>query len=129
MSAVYYEEWKENSDWLKLSFHSDLENVKPYESSGYDVVYEEFKGTGNMEMVLDRKVAEKRVFPAIDIPQSGTRRDDLLLNSDEMEAINNIRRAFNGMKAEEAVDKVVDMFNKTKNNREFVEMAKKIKFF
>ena len=94
-----------------------------------DVVYEEFKGTGNMEMVLDRKVAEKRVFPAIDIPQSGTRRDDLLLNSDEMEAINNIRRAFNGMKAEEAVDKVVDMFNKTKNNREFVELAKKFKFF
>ena len=94
-----------------------------------DVVYEEFKGTGNMEMVLDRKVAEKRVFPAIDIPQSGTRRDDLLLNPDEMEAINNIRRAFNGMKAEEAVDKVVDMFNKTKNNSEFVEMVKKIKFF
>ena len=82
-----------------------------------------------MEMVLDRKVAEKRVFPAIDIPQSGTRRDDLLLNPDEMEAINNIRRAFNGMKAEEAVDKVVDMFNKTKNNSEFVEMVKKIKFF
>lgn len=94
-----------------------------------DVVYEEFKGTGNMEMVLDRKVAEKRVFPAIDIPQSGTRRDDLLLNAEELEAINNIRRAFNGMKAEEAVDKVVDMFNKTKNNREFIEMVKKIKFF
>ena len=94
-----------------------------------DVVYEEFKGTGNMEMVLDRKVAERRVFPAIDIPQSGTRRDDLLLNAEELEAINNIRRAFNGMKAEEAVDKVVDMFNKTKNNREFIEMVKKIKFF
>ena len=94
-----------------------------------DVVYEEFKGTGNMEMVLDRKVAEKRVFPAIDIPQSGTRRDDLLLNAEELEAINNIRRAFNGMKAEEAVDKVVDMFNKTKNNHEFIDMVKKIKFF
>ena len=94
-----------------------------------DVVYEEFKGTGNMEMVLDRKVAERRVFPAIDIPQSGTRRDDLLLTPDEMEAINNIRRAFNGMKAEEAVDKVIDMFKKTKNNHEFVEMAKKYKFF
>ena len=93
-----------------------------------DVVYEEFKGTGNMEMVLDRKVAEKRVFPAIDIPQSGTRRDDLLLNADEMEAINNIRRAFNGMKPEEAVDKVVDMFNKTKNNKEFIETVKKMKF-
>ena len=94
-----------------------------------DVVYEEFKGTGNMEMVLDRKVAERRVFPAIDIPQSGTRRDDLLLNAEELETINQIRRAFNGMKAEEAVDKVVDMFNKTKNNREFIEMVKKIKFF
>ena len=94
-----------------------------------DVVYEEFKGTGNMEMVLDRKVAERRVFPAIDIPQSGTRRDDLLLNADEMETINQIRRAFNGMKAEEAVDKVVDMFNKTRNNREFIEMVRKIKFF
>ena len=94
-----------------------------------DVVYEEFKGTGNMEMVLDRRVAEKRVFPAIDIPQSGTRRDDLLLTPEEMEVINHIRRAFNGMKAEEAVDKVVDMFNKTKNNREFIEMVKKIKFF
>jgi transcription termination factor Rho len=94
-----------------------------------DVVYEEFKGTGNMEMVLDRKVAERRVFPAIDIPQSGTRRDDLLLTQEEMEAINNIRRAFNGMKAEEAVDKVIEMFNKTKNNREFIEMVKKYKFF
>lgn len=94
-----------------------------------DVVYEEFKGTGNMEMVLDRKVAEKRVFPAIDIPKSGTRRDDLLLTAEEMEAINSIRRAFNGMKAEEAVDKVIDLFNKTRNNREFVEMVKKIKFF
>lgn len=94
-----------------------------------DVVYEEFKGTGNMEMVLDRKVAEKRVFPAIDIPKSGTRRDDLLLEPSEVEAINTIRRAFNGMKAEEAVDKVIDLFNKTRNNREFVEMVKKIKFF
>ena len=94
-----------------------------------DVVYEEFKGTGNMEMVLDRKVAEKRVVPAIDIPQSGTRREDLLLTQEEMEAINYIRRAFNAMKPEEAVDKVVDLFKKTKNNKEFVEMVKKIKFF
>jgi len=94
-----------------------------------DVVYEEFKGTGNMEMVLDRKVAERRVFPAIDIPQSGTRRDDLLLNPEEMETINNIRRAFNGMKAEEAVDRVVDMFNKTRDNHEFIEMMKKTKIF
>ncbi|MBQ3104962.1 MAG: transcription termination factor Rho [Lachnospiraceae bacterium] len=94
-----------------------------------DVVYEEFKGTGNMEMVLDRKVAEKRVFPAIDIPKSSTRREDLLLSDEEMEAIHAIRRAFYGMKAEEAVDKVIDLFNKTRNNFEFVQMVKKIKFF
>ncbi len=90
-----------------------------------DVVYEEFKGTGNMEMVLDRKLSEKRVFPAIDIPKSGTRREDLLLSQEEMEAINIIRKAFNGMKADEAVDKVIDMFSRTKNNDEFVAMTKK----
>ena len=94
-----------------------------------DVVYEEFKGTGNMEMVLDRKVSEKRVFPAIDIPKSGTRREDLLLNKEELESINIIRKAFNGMKAEEAVDKVIDMFSRTRTNDEFVLMTKKIKLF
>ena len=94
-----------------------------------DVVYEEFKGTGNMEMVLDRKLSEKRVFPAIDIPKSGTRREDLLLNKEELEAINTIRKAFNGMKAEEAVDKVIDMFSRTKTNDEFVVMSKKIRLF
>ena len=91
-----------------------------------DVVYEEFKGTGNMEMVLDRKLSEKRVFPAIDIPKSGTRREDLLLTREELEAINSMRKAFNGMKPEDAVDKVIDLFSKTRNNREFVEMMKKI---
>ena len=93
-----------------------------------DVVYEEFKGTGNMEMVLDRKLSEKRVFPAIDIPKSSTRREDLLLNSDELEAINIIRKALNGMKADEAAERVVDMFAKTRNNQEFVNMVKKQKF-
>lgn len=93
-----------------------------------DVVYEEFKGTGNMELVLDRKLSEKRVFPAIDIPKSGTRREDLLLASDELEAINIIRKALNGLKAEEAVDKILDMFAKTRNNQEFVNMVKKMKF-
>lgn len=91
-----------------------------------DVVYEEFKGTGNMEMVLDRKLSERRVFPAIDIPKSGTRREDLLLTEEEMGAINTMRRAFNGLKPEEAVDKVVDMFTRTRNNAEFVEVVKKI---
>lgn len=93
-----------------------------------DVVYEEFKGTGNMEMVLDRRLSERRVFPAIDIPKSGTRREDLLLSREEMEAINIIRRALNGMKADEAVDRVLDMFARTRNNREFVEMVKRMKF-
>lgn len=93
-----------------------------------DVVYEEFKGTGNMEMVLDRKLSEKRVFPAIDIPKSGTRREDLLLSRDELEAINIMRKALNGLKPDEAVDKILDMFYRTKNNAEFVETVRKIKF-
>ena len=94
-----------------------------------DVVYEEFKGTGNMELVLDRKLSEKRVFPAIDIPKSGTRREDLLLSQEELEAINIMRKALNGLKPEEAVDKILDMFAKTRNNQEFVNMVKKIKWF
>ena len=94
-----------------------------------DVVYEEFKGTGNMEMVLDRKLSEKRVFPAIDIPKSGTRRDDLLLTEEEAAAMSHIRKALNGMKQEDAVEKVIDMFVKTKNNDEFIQMVKKIKFY
>lgn len=93
-----------------------------------DVVYEEFKGTGNMELILDRKLQERRIFPAIDIPKSGTRREDLLLAVDELEAINIIRKALNGMKPEESVDRVLDMFTKTRNNQEFVNMVKKIKF-
>ena len=93
-----------------------------------DVVYEEFKGTGNMELVLDRKLSEKRVFPAIDIPKSGTRSEDLLLAGDEMEAINIIRKALNGLKPEEAVDKILDLFAKTINNQEFVNMVKKMKW-
>jgi len=94
-----------------------------------DVVYEEFKGTGNMEMVLDRKLSEKRVFPAIDIPKSGTRREDLLLSNEEAEAINVMRKALNGLKSDEAVEKILDMFVKTRDNGEFVRTVQKIKFF
>lgn len=94
-----------------------------------DVIYEEFKGTGNMEMVLDRKLSEKRVFPAVDIPKSSTRRDDLLLNEEELQAINIMRKALNGLKPEEAVEKILDMFARTRTNREFVDMVQKIKFF
>jgi len=93
-----------------------------------DVVYEEFKGTGNMEMVLDRKLSEKRIFPAIDLAKSGTRREDLLLNSEELEAINVMRKALNGLKPDEATDRILDMFARTRNNTEFVQMVKKNKF-
>ena len=94
-----------------------------------EVVYEEFKGTGNMEMVLDRKLSERRIFPAIDIQKSSTRRDDLLLTPDELESINMLRRAFNGVKSEEAVNQVLDLFSKTRNNGEFVSIVKKQKWF
>ena len=94
-----------------------------------DVIYEEFKGTGNMELVLDRKLSEKRIFPAIDILKSGTRRDDLLLTQEEGEAVDIIRKATNTLKPEDAVEKVLDLFTKTRNNREFVENAKRIRFY
>ncbi len=90
-----------------------------------DVIYEEFKGTGNMEMVLDRKLQEKRIFPAINIPKSSTRREDLLLNKEELVAINSLRKGFNGMKADEAVDQCINLFSKTRNNTEFVRMVEK----
>ncbi len=93
-----------------------------------DVVYEEFKGTGNMELVLDRKLQEKRVFPAIDIPKSGTRREDLLLSKEEQDAVYIIRRAMNGMKADDAVDNLLNMFSRTKDNAELVKMVNRQKF-
>lgn len=83
-----------------------------------DVVYEEFKGTGNMELVLDRKLQEKRVFPAIDIPKSGTRREDLLLTKEEQDAVFIIRKALNGLKSDDAVDNLLTMFAQTKTNEE-----------
>ena len=92
-----------------------------------DVVYEEFKGTGNMELILDRKLQEKRVFPAMDIQKSGTRREDLLLTSDEQEAVYNMRKALNGMKADEAVENILNLFSRTKTNGEFIQMMKKQK--
>lgn len=94
-----------------------------------DVIYEEFKGTGNMELVLDRKLSEKRIFPAIDILKSGTRRDDLLLTKEEADVVDIIRKATNSLKPEDSVEKILDLFAKTRNNREFLEMAKKIRFF
>lgn len=90
-----------------------------------DVVYEEFKGTGNMELVLDRKLSEKRIFPAIDIVKSGTRREDLLLSEEEQEAVDIMRKALNGIRSDEAVERIIDMFSKTCNNKEFCQYIKK----
>lgn len=73
-----------------------------------------------MELVLDRKLSERRIFPAIDILKSGTRRDDLLLSREESEAMEIIRRATNAMKPEESVEKLMDLFSKTRNNQELV---------
>ena len=92
-----------------------------------DVVYEEIKGTGNMELVLDRKLSEKRLFPAIDIPKSGTRREDLLLTKEEQEAVDSMRRALNGMRSDEAVDNILNMFSRTKTNDELIQLVKKTK--
>ena len=93
-----------------------------------DVVYEEFKGTGNMELVLDRKLSEKRMFPAIDILKSGTRREDLLLSKEEQEAVESMRKGLNGLRQEEAVDNILNIFSRTKNNEELIQMVKKTKF-
>ncbi|MCP1102293.1 transcription termination factor Rho [Aequitasia blattaphilus] len=93
-----------------------------------DVVYEEFKGTGNMELVLDRKMSERRIFPAIDILKSGTRRDDLLFEGEEKAATDYMRRNLNGNRSDEAVDKILYMFSKTENNVEFIQWLKKTKF-
>ena len=94
-----------------------------------DVVYEEFKGTGNMEMILDRKLSEKRIFPAIDIPKSGTRRDDLLLTDKEQQAMAVLRKGLNGLKPDETVERILDMFSKTKTNRDFCDYVSRKLYF
>lgn len=90
-----------------------------------DVIYEEFKGTGNMELVLDRKLSEKRIFPAVDIVKSGTRRDDLLLDPQEREGVENMRRALNGMRSDEAVENILNMFAHTRTNADFINLVRK----
>ena len=89
-----------------------------------DVVFEEFKGTGNMELVLDRKLSEKRIFPAINIQKSGTRRDDLLLSKEEQEIVYSLHREMSGNRAEENVEQILQFFKKTRNNQEFISAMK-----
>ena len=90
-----------------------------------DVIFEEFKGTGNMEVVLSRKLQERRIFPAIDLLKSGTRREDLLLTESELEAVNKMRKALNGLKSDQAVDQLLYLFRKTKNNEELIQQILK----
>jgi transcription termination factor Rho len=92
-----------------------------------DVVFEEFKGTGNMELTLDRSLSERRIFPAIDLSKSGTRREDLILTKPELEATYLMRKAMSGMKSEEAMERIIDMFIRTKTNAEFIDMIRKTK--
>lgn len=90
-----------------------------------DVIFEEFKGTGNMELHLDRKLSEKRIFPAIDVNKSGTRREELLLSQLELETIWSIRRAMSNSSVQDVTEKIINSLVETKNNREFVDMFKK----
>ena len=92
-----------------------------------DMVFEEFKGTGNMELVLDRKLSERRIFPAIDITRSGTRREDLLLTPDELTAVSTIRKSISGLKNDDAIEQILNHFVHTKNNAEFIETLPKVK--
>ena len=86
-----------------------------------DVIFEEFKGTGNMEVHLDRKLSEKRIFPAIDINKSGTRREDLLLSQKELETVYAIRKAMNSLPVADVTERIIDEMVKTKNNAEFID--------
>ncbi len=94
-----------------------------------DVVFEEFKGTGNMELVLDRKLSEKRVFPALDIVKSGTRREDLLLTQEELQAMEILRKGINGARRDDAIEGILNAFAHTKNNEEFIQLAIKRRIF
>ena len=89
-----------------------------------DVIFEEFKGTGNMELHLDRKLAEKRIFPAVDIYKSGTRREDLLLTEEEKTALWRLRREMSSNSVMEVTDKVIELLKRTKNNDEFIKSIK-----
>ena len=94
-----------------------------------DIIFEEFKGTGNMELVLDRKLSERRIFPAIDILRSGTRRDDLLLNEEELEVTEKIRQAINSQsRGEEALEQILDLMRHTRSNSEFCGLVRKMHF-
>ena len=88
-----------------------------------DMIFEEFKGTGNMEIHLDRKLSEKRIFPALDINKSGTRREELLLNTEELQTIWQLRKAMSNFSIADVTERLIDGLVKTKNNEEFIKQA------
>lgn len=92
-----------------------------------DVIFEEFKGTGNMELHLDRRLSEKRIFPAINLNKSGTRREDLLLSGEELEAIWKVRRALSNMGVQEVTESIIDNLAHTKNNADFIDIINRTK--
>ena len=94
-------------------------------STGDTVIFEEFKGTGNAELKLDRKIAERRVFPAVDVNPSGTRKDELLLNPDEAAVLHKLRRVLSGLDSHQAIDLLIDRLKKSKNNLEFLIQVSK----
>ena len=91
-----------------------------------DIIFEEFKGTGNMEVHLDRKLSERRIFPAIDINKSGTRREDLLLTPKEKDTVFALRKALNSMPVSEVTEQVIKLMTETKNNEEFIDKIDKM---
>jgi transcription termination factor Rho len=94
-------------------------------STGDTVIFEEFKGTGNAELKLDRKIAERRVFPAVDVNPSGTRKDELLLSPDEFSIVHKLRRVLSGLDSHQAIDLLMSQLRKTKNNYEFLVQVSK----
>lgn len=94
-------------------------------STGDTVIFEEFKGTGNAELKLDRKIAERRVFPAVDVNPSGTRKDELLLSPDEFAIVHKLRRVLSGLDSHQAIDLLINQLRKTKNNYEFLVQVSK----
>jgi transcription termination factor Rho len=91
-----------------------------------DVIFEEFKGTGNMELHLDRKLSEKRIFPAINLNKSGTRREDLLMDTEELEAIWLMRRAMSNLGTQEVTEMIIDHLAHTRTNADFIQIIRKI---
>ena len=90
-----------------------------------DMIFEEFKGTGNMELHLDRKLAERRIYPAIDIFKSGTRKEELLLSAQEMDTMVTLRKYFSNKTLQEVAEDVISVMKNTKNNREFMDAVTK----